>query len=452
MLIENATVVTVDAADRVLDRAWIAITDGAITAVSAEPIAPRPGEPRLDATGKVVMPGLINAHTHLFQVLIRGVYEELPFVEWLRRIYACGLALTEEDAYLSARSAAVEALTSGTTTIVEHHFLNRVRDLPAATIDGMRSMGVRTVFARTAMDMGALAPSQVLEAPDEAVAACEALLASYQAAVADPARMLSVFVGPNTPGVSATAAMARAMTDLAQARGLRQSLHLAESRSVVRQVERDHGITGVARWLDAEGALRGPILAAHSVHLDVDELRLLAERDVAISHNPVSNMFLGDGIAPVWEALEQKVVVALGTDGAASNNSQDMFEVMKVAPLLQRARREDASAVGPRQALRMATIDGARALGLGDVIGSIEVGKRADLVVLDLEASPHTVAVHDVVSQLVHCAPSDAVSSVLVDGRLIVNEGRVAGIDQQALLADAQAAGMDLVRRLSVIV
>ncbi|HEX5451134.1 MAG TPA: amidohydrolase family protein, partial [Candidatus Limnocylindrales bacterium] len=148
MLIANATIVTVDENDRILDPGWIEVTDGRISAVASEPIAPRPGERTIDATGKVVLPGLVNAHTHLFQVLIRGVYERLPFAEWLRRIYACGLALSEADFELGARLGALEALLGGTTTIVEHHFLNGRPDGPSATIAGMRAMGIRTVFAR----------------------------------------------------------------------------------------------------------------------------------------------------------------------------------------------------------------------------------------------------------------------------------------------------------------
>jgi 5-methylthioadenosine/S-adenosylhomocysteine deaminase len=370
----------------------------------------------------------------------------LPFTEWLRRIYACGTVVTEADFEVSARLGALEAIHSGTTTILEHHFLNGLADGPSATITAMKAVGIRTVFARTSMDIGDLAPPSTLETPDEAVRAAERLIDAYDGERA--AGLVRIFVGPNTPGISAGPDMARAMTGLATARDVGQSIHLAESSATVERVRSHFGVDGVARWLDAIGALQGRIVAAHSVHLDPGEIEILSERGVAISHNPVSNLFLGDGIAPVWEARQAGVNVALGTDGAASNNSQDMFEVLKLSGLLQRARRLDAHAVGPAEALRMATIDGARALGLDSLVGSIELGKRADLVIADMLRSPHAVAVHDVVSQLVHCGRPSDVRTVIVDGRVLLDDGYPVEFDEQELLSAAQVAGRDLVSRL----
>jgi 5-methylthioadenosine/S-adenosylhomocysteine deaminase len=169
---------------------------------------------------------------------------------------------------------------------------------------------------------------------------------------------------------------------------------------------------------------------------------------VTVSHNPVSNMFLGDGIAPVVEMLQAGVNVALGTDGSASNNSQDMFETLKMAPLLQRARTLDPNAIAPAEALRMATVNGARALGLDQLTGSLEPGKRADLIMLDLEGFAHTVATHDVLSQVVYCARPSNVDMVMIDGRIVLEHGRVLDLDEPGFLAQAQKAGEDLVSRL----
>jgi 5-methylthioadenosine/S-adenosylhomocysteine deaminase len=159
-------------------------------------------------------------------------------------------------------------------------------------------------------------------------------------------------------------------------------------------------------------------------------------------------MFLGDGMAPIVEMLGAGVTVALGTDGAASNNSQDMFEVTRVASLLQRARLQDPNAVSPAQALRMATINGARALGLDHLVGSIEAGKRADIIMLDLYRSPHNVAVHNVVSHLVHCARASDVDTVMVDGRVLMEDRLVVGLDESEFLNTAQQTGRRLVERL----
>jgi 5-methylthioadenosine/S-adenosylhomocysteine deaminase len=441
-LIENACLVTVNPRDEVVPRGSLLIEDGVIAAVGRE--TPAGGADQVvDAAGKVLMPGLVNAHTHLFQTLIRGVYEHLPFAEWLRRIYACGRVLTPEDCRVSAELGALEALRSGVTTVVDHHFLNRGVELPAATIAGMRRRGLRCVLARTIMDLGELAPREVLESAEQGLRSAEELMATHRGD-----ELLTFMVGPNTPGASASAELSRDVQRWAAERGLRVSMHVAESLALTEAVRRQSGREGVVAWLDSVEALGPNTLAAHSVHLTSGEVATFARRGVSVSHNPVSNMFLGDGIAPVAEMLQAGVNVALGTDGSASNNSQDMFETLKMAPLLQRARTLDANAIPPAQAIRMATVNGARALGLEDRVGSLEPGKRADLLLLNLRGAAHTVAVHDVPSQVVYCARPSNVDTVIVDGRVLLERGQVLDFDEPAFLARAQAAGEDLVRRL----
>jgi 5-methylthioadenosine/S-adenosylhomocysteine deaminase len=446
ILIEHATVVTMNARDDVLRPGWIDVRDGAIAAVSATPLAAAGADRRIDGRGKVVMPGLVNAHTHLFQTFIRGVYEHLPFTEWLRRIYHCGRVLTAEDCRLSAMLGSLESLKGGVTTVMDHQFLNRGVDLPEATLAGMRAVGVRTVLARTIMDVGTLAPKEVIESPDEGLRSVQSLLDNHRRD--GGGGMLTLMTGPNTPGVSASGELAVATQRFAAERGLGVSAHIAESRSVVDAVRASTGHPGVVTWLDALGALGRSWIAPHSVHLSTAEIDVLARRGVCVCHNPVSNMTLGDGIAPVVEMLQAGVTVALGTDGAASNNSQDMFEVIKTAALLQRVRLQDAHAVLPGQALRMATINGARALGLDRLVGSLEVGKRADLIMLDLLAAPHNVAVHDVLSHLVHCAKATDVELAMVDGTILMEHRTVRGVDEAGLLARSQAAAERLVARL----
>ena len=441
-IIENATVVTANSRDEVLPRGFVTIEDGAIVSVSQDP--PEGAvDRRMDAAGKVVMPGLVNAHTHLFQTLIRGVYEHLPFTDWLRRIYDCGRVLTPDDCHVSAKLGALEALRSGVTTLVDHHFLNRGSELPSATVAGMRELGLRTVLARTIMDLGDLAPPEVLETAEQGLRSTEALIEQHRG---DP--LLTLMTGPNTPGASASAELSCDVQRWAVERGLRVSMHVAESRGLTEAVRERTGHEGVVAWLDACGALGPNVLAAHSVHLTANEIGLYARHGVSVSHNPVSNMFLGDGIAHIAEMLHAGVNVALGTDGAASNNSQDMFEVLKMAPLLQRARTLDPHAISPAQAIRMATINGARALGLDHLTGSLEPGKRADLIVLDLRGAAHTVAVHDVPSQIVYCARPSNVELVMIDGHVLLDEREVIGFDEPRFLAEAQLAGEDLVRRL----
>ena len=445
-LIENATVVTVNARDEVLTPGWVDVRDGVIAAVSSTPPPLEGADRRIDGRGKVVMPGIVNAHTHLFQTFIRGVYEHLPFNDWLRRIYYCGRALTADDCRLSATLGSLESLKGGVTTVMDHQFLNRGVELPEATLEGMRAIGVRTVLARTIMDVGTLAPPEVIESPEDGLRSVQSLLDNHRHDAGGG--MLTLMTGPNTPGVSASAELAVAVQRFAAERGLGVSAHIAESRSIVDAVRARTGHSGVATWLEAAGAFGSNWIAPHSVHLSPEEIDIYARRGVCMCHNPVSNMTLGDGIAPVVEMLKAGVTVALGTDGAASNNTQDMFEVIKAAALLQRVRLQDSHAILPAQALRMATINGARALGLDRLVGSLEVGKRADLIVLDLLAAPHNVAVHDVVSHLVHCARAGDVELAMVDGDVLMERRRVRGLDEAGLLARCQEAAERLVARL----
>lgn len=446
MIISGAAAVTMNPRLGVLEPAWLRIEEGAIREIDATPIAAEPGEQELDAGGLVLLPGFVNTHTHLFQTLIRGVYEELPFRDWLSRIYACGAALTAEDARIAAMLGGLESLRSGVTTLVDHQFLNRGTELADATIAGLRQIGLRTVLARTIMDLGGVAPREALETPEEGLESVEQLFRSHADELGDG--MLTLMTGPNTPGVSGSGALALATLELARRLGIGQSMHLNESVAVIDAVRCEHGATGAVDWLDRLGALGGRVLAAHCVHLHPAEIAALSRHGVAVSHNAVSNGVLGDGIAPVTELLEAGVVVALGTDGAASNNSQDMFEVMKTAVILQRARRLDATVLSQMRALRMATIDGARALGLDHWVGSLEVGKRADLIGLDLVGNSHTVPVHNLVSQLVFCARPSNVRLVVVDGRVLMRRGEVLVLDEPDFLSHAQHAGAALVRRL----
>ena len=279
VLVENATIVTMNARDEVLDPGWIDIRDGAIVAVSATPLEVRDATRRIDGRGKVVMPGLVNAHTHLFQTLLRGVYEHLPFREWLRKIYRCGRALGAEDCRISAMLGCLESLKGGVTTVLDHQFLNRGNELAEATLNGMQALGVRTVLARTIMDLGDLAPPEALETPAEGMRHMEGLLAAHRHELGHG--MLTLMTGPNTPAVSASGEAALACQRFAAERGLRISAHIAESCSVLETVRERTGHPGVIAWLEALGALGPNWLAAHSVHLSAEEIAIMARRGVA---------------------------------------------------------------------------------------------------------------------------------------------------------------------------
>jgi 5-methylthioadenosine/S-adenosylhomocysteine deaminase len=299
------------------------------------------------------------------------------------------------------------------------------------------------VFARTIMDTGEIVPDCTKEKPEQAFRRIESILAKHKD---QPG--LSFMTGPNTPPINTTPGLLKEIRQFANDKSLGISAHVAESKSVVETARNDHGKNGVVEFLAEFAIPAANSIFAHSVHVSKDEIGILRETGTSVSHNPVSNMMLGDGVAPVVEMLRQGVNVALGTDGAASNHSQDLFDTMKAASLLQKVHHRDAGIIDPYSILRMATIGGAKALGLSDVCGTVEVGKRADLILLDL-ATVHNQPVNNMFSQIVHCAKASDVRSVIVNGEILMRDRRLTRHDEAQVISAAQQAHQDLMERVN---
>ena len=420
--------------------------DGVITEVNGSPRERINPEQIIDAKGSVLMPGLVNAHTHLYQVLLRAVWEDLPLMAWLKRIYGAAQVLRPEHFYAGSLLGCAEAIQSGVTTVCEHNFLNPHPDCASETIRAIRESGLRAVFARTVMDAGEIVPDCVKERPEQAFRHIEELLTAANAGN----DRLAIMTGPNTPPLNTTPALLKEIRRFAEERSLGISAHVAESKSVVEFTREKHGKSGVVEFLDDYGIPGPAALFAHCVHVSDSEVGILKERGASVSHNPVSNMMLGDGVAPVVEMLRRGVNVALGTDGAASNHSQDLFETMKCASLLQKVHHQDAGVIEPYTVLRMATRGGASALGLSAVCGTIEVGKKADLILIDLETI-HDQPINDIFSQLVHCAKASDVDTVIVDGEIVMKRRELLRLNEVQLLEQAKRANIDLKDRLRTI-
>ncbi|HEX2930613.1 MAG TPA: amidohydrolase [Candidatus Binatia bacterium] len=397
----------------------------------------------IDAAGCVLMPGLINAHTHLYQVLLRAVWEDLELMSWLRRIYGCARVLRPEHFYAGSLLGCMEAIRSGVTTVCEHNFLNPSSDCAFETIRAMQDSALRAVFARTVMDTGEIVPECVKEKPEQAFRHIENILAKHKRGAE-----LNFMTGPNTPPINTTPALLREVRRFADDKSLGISAHVAESKSVVECVQREHSKNGVVEFLQESGIPARNSIFAHSVHVSEDEIKILKETGTSVSHNPVSNMMLGDGVAPVVEMLRQGVNVALGTDGAASNHSQDLFDTMKAASLLQKVHHQNAGIIDAYSVLRMATAGGAKALGLDSTCGTIEVGKRADLILINVETI-HSQPINDIFSQIVHCAKASDVRTVMVNGEMLLRDGKLTRHDEQQILADARQVHRDLMTRLT---
>ena len=425
---------------------YVRIIDGSIAGVGeGSPTEKRQGEEIIDATGYVLMPGLVNAHTHLYQVLLRAVWEDLPLLPWLERIYGAAQVLRPSHFYDGSLLACAESIKGGVTTVCEHNFLNPHPECAFETIRAIQVSGLRAVFARTIMDTGEIVPDCVKESPDQAFGHIEEILAANK-----NSERISFMTGPNTPPINATTGLLKEIRRFADQKSLGISAHVAESKAVVEVVQRDHRRDGVVKFLQEFGIPGSSSIFAHCVDIDDEEIAILKKSDTSVSHNPVSNMMLGDGVAPVVEMLNQGVNVALGTDGAASNHSQDLFDTMKSASLLQKVHHRDAGIIEPYAVLRMATVGGAQALGLSSVCGTIEVGKRADLILVRLE-DVHNQPVNDLVSQLVHCAKAGDVHTTIVNGNVLMKDRKLKLVDEGQVLENAKKANTDLMERLRML-
>jgi 5-methylthioadenosine/S-adenosylhomocysteine deaminase len=422
---------------------YVRVTDGIIAAVGHGAAQISGDEQIVDAAGCALLPGLVNAHTHLYQVLLRAVWEDLELMPWLKRIYGCARVLRPEHFYAGSLLGCIEAIRGGVTTVCEHNFLNPSAECAFETIRAMQQSGLRAVFARTIMNTGEIVPDCTKEKPEQAFRRIEEILARHKRS-----EQLQFMTGPNTPPINTTPDLLREIRRFADDKALGLSAHVAESHSVVECVRREHGTSGVVEFLHQFGIPAANSVFAHSVHVSPAEIAILKETGTSVSHNPVSNMMLGDGIAPVVEMLRQGVNVALGTDGAASNHSQDLFDTMKAASLLQKVHHQDAGVIDPYSVLRMATAGGAKALGLSSVCGTIETGKRADLVLIELD-TVHSQPLNEVFSQIVHCAKASDVRTVMVDGKFLMRDRQLVAHDEKKVLADARQANRDLTERVS---
>jgi 5-methylthioadenosine/S-adenosylhomocysteine deaminase len=413
--------------------------DGAITAVGRfEELRlrfPEPAQVVGDGNG-IVLPGFVNAHTHLTEGLLPGMAETATLWEWFERVVnPAGLALTREDVRVGARLKAAEMLLSGITTASDmscHRNLGSLASLGAA--DGLAELGMRGVVSFGAEDRyDGAPPPAVFMTEHEALA---------DRVAGEP--LLSFRAGVGTVLGISEDLLARTVAACGE-HGWAVHTHLAEVREELVESRVRHGHSTVEHALHA-GLLDHQVLAAHCVWCGERDLQLLAAHGVAVVHNPVSNMLLASGVAPVEGLRHEGVTVALGTDGAASNDNQDMFGVIKTTALLHKLAALRADAITARQVLEMATIEGARALGLDRLVGSLEPGKRADLVLLDGN-TPELATIHDPWQQVVYCATARCVSDVWVDGLRRMQDGRLLGFDVAALAAQARELGRDLAVR-----
>jgi len=415
LVITGGGVVTMDPAHRILSPGAVAVDGRDIVAVGT------PGEiarqfsaaETIDAAGALVLPGLVNTHTHAPMVMYRGLADDLALMDWLQKYIfpAEAKTVSAEMVRIGTRLAALEMIQSGTTTFADMYYFED--EIARAT----RAAGLRAVLGQSVIGF----PVADAKTPADGLARAEAFIKEF---AGDD--LITPAPAPHSP-YTVDEATLRAVRGLADRYKTPILIHLAETEDEVAIVRARHKMTPTA-WLESIGLLGPGVVAAHGVWLTDEDIGILKRTGASVSHNPESNMKLASGTAPVPKYLAAGVTVGLGTDGAASNNDLDMFEAMRQAALLHKHASRDPQAVPAATALEMATMAGARALGLDKAIGSIEVGKRADLIVVAMDGARQT-PMYNPVSHLVYVARGGDVRSTVVNGKVLMRDRRMRTLD-----------------------
>ena len=424
LLLAGGTVVTMDPAFRVLEDGAVAVRGDAIVAVgTARELAARFSAARtIDTRGRIVMPGLVNTHTHVPMTLLRGVADDVELMVWLTKyIWPAEAAhVTPDFVTWGTRLAAWEMIRTGTTTFANMYFYeDRVAE-------AAKEAGLRAFSAATVMDK----PVPGLKDADEGLRVAEAFLKKWSG---DP--LVVPAVGPHAAYTVGPETLLRAKA-LADRYGAPMMIHAAESPSEMAIIKEKYG-TSTVTHLDRIGFLGPKLTLAHAIWLSDDEIGAIAARGVGTAHCPSSNMKLASGVSPVPKLRKAGVRAGLGTDGPASNNDLDMFEEIDLALKLQKITTGDAKAMSARDGVEMATLGGARALHLESLIGSLEPGKRADLIVLATD-SPWAQPLYDVYSHLAYALKGSDVVTTVVNGRVLMEDRRLLTLDTAAVAAHAR--------------
>ena len=418
-------VVTMDGARRVIENGAVAVRGERVAAAGprADILKRFQAKQQLDRPQAILLPGLVNAHAHAPMSLLRGIADDLKLQEWLEKYIFPAEAKNVNPEFVrwGTRLACLEMALGGVTTYADMYYFEEV------VAEATKEAGLRGVLGETIINF----PVPDAKSPAEGLARTEAFLRRFQR---DP--LIVPAVAPHAPYTN-TEATLKACRSLANRYGVPLLIHLSETRTENDQSQAKWHMSP-AQWLDKLGVFDGKTLVAHAVWLDETDRGILRRRGVGVAHCPSSNTKLASGIAPVVAMLEAGLAVGLGTDGpAGSNNDFNLFEEMDLAAKLQKVTTGNPRALPARQAIEMATILGAKAVFLDREIGSLETGKRADLITVAID-QPHAVPMYDVYSQLVYALKASDVRDVMVNGKLIVREGRSLTLNQAAILAKAE--------------
>jgi len=439
VLIKDTTIITLDDANRIFEGS-VAIDQGRILAV--EPSATASFnfafDDVIDGRGRALMPGFVQTHIHLCQTLFRGAADDLELIDWLKqRVWPMEAAHTPESLYASARLGIAELIKSGTTCALTMETVNHTESVFRA----VEESGFRATVGKCMMDQGNGVPEALSEETEDSIFESLELLERWNGRAAGRIRYC---FAPRF-AVSCTRELLERVAKLSRERGVMVHTHASENRDEIAMVERATGKRNI-EYLRDVGLTAPHVVLAHCVHLDDAEMDILRSTGAHVAHCPSSNLKLASGIARVAEMLNCGISVSLGADGAPCNNRLDMFTEMRAAALLQKVLHGSRT-LPALTALRMTTINGARALGLADQIGSIKIGKRADLQLINLNRL-HTTPQPDLISTIVYASEASDVETVIIDGQIVMRAGELLTLDEREVIVEARDQSRQIAQRV----
>ena len=438
ILIKDASILITETG--VLKNRSIYVSEGVIRAIGeTSEISSKFGRAELtvDASNSIVMPGLINNHSHIAMSLLRGYAEDLPLLSWLKdKVWPAEGKLTFEDFYLGATAGCAESLLEGTTSITSVYFYDSLGSEAEAALD----MGIRGIFAHGIFDW----------TRETALRRTNEMVQSFHGKDRGRIRIATSPHAPYSCSPELLKEIEQLRADLNSKYGVRyrvmNTLHVAEARTEPQEIESNYGVSvkqGVPTYLDKLGVLNSETICAHCIHLTESDIQALKKTKASVASCPVSNLKVGMGAPDLPRLLDNDICVSLGTDGPASNNTLDMFETLKMASLLSKGLGGDASLMGAQESFLSATMGGARSMNQESEIGSLATGKRADIVMLDI-SSVRGSPLYDPFSHIAYSARAGDVRNVIVDGRLLVKDGEVLTVDLQLLKKSLEKRAIDL--------
>ena len=428
MLVTNGTVLTLDAGDTEIINGAVAIAKDTIAAVApADEFGAWSVSQVIDANGGIIMPGLINSHTHAAMTCFRGLADDLQLMTWLNdHIFPAEAKLDDQKVYSGALLACAEMIMSGTTCFCDMYLFED------AVARAAKKAGMRAVVGEVLYDFNSPNYGPI----ENGFKYTQKLIDIWQD---DP--LVTIAVEPHSTYLCAPQLLKKAF-DLTQSFNLPLVIHLAESKSEIDQIKERYSRTPVEHLAEL-GVLAPNVLACHCVELTENDIALLQRFDVKVAHNAESNMKLASGVAPIPRLINEGICVGMGTDGCASNNDLDLFQEMDSVAKLHKAKSLDPTVMDAATVLKMATIKGARALGLDPVIGSLETGKKADLIIVDTN-KPHLTPMYNPVSHMVYAAIGSDVTTSIINGTVVMQDGKIKTMDIKAVMDDVNRIATEI--------